>query len=174
MTSFIIDAHLNRKMPAQWKSDASFCAFCRIIFEGASAHKVYENENVIAILDILPLRRGHVLVIPKTHISRLSDLPPKLAGSMGEAVSKVADALTKALDHTALNVVCNQEYAQAVPHVHYHIVPAPKLSGPESEPIAPPLAPVSMGEMHRREFLGREELDDEEAEVLCRIIRSKL
>jgi HIT domain len=97
-------------------------------------------------IDILPLRKGHTLVIPKIHQSRISELPPDYAASVGEAVSKVADALTKsmytkhygvllcrsaicsatlihshgslvALQNSALNVVCNQEYAQAVPHV---------------------------------------------------------
>lgn len=86
-------------------------------------------------IDILPIRQGHVLVIPKVHYQRLSDLPADIARATGEAVSKVANALTKgaahpfcafvtlcscdiqAMDNTALNVVCNQEYAQAVPHV---------------------------------------------------------
>lgn len=67
--------------------------------------------------DILPLRPGHTLVIPKAHYPRLSDLPAELAGAVGAAVSRVARALVDALDNTALNVVCNQEYAQAVPHV---------------------------------------------------------
>ena len=43
--------------------------------------------------DILPLRRGHTLVIPKVHISRVSELPPEFAAATGEAVSKVANAL---------------------------------------------------------------------------------
>ena len=87
---------------------------------------------------MLPIRAGHTLVIPKAHIPKLSDLPPDLASAVGEAVSKVANALTegtllhtrnmlyvqlesmilyKAMGNTGLNVVCNQEYAQAVPHV---------------------------------------------------------
>ena len=82
----------------------------------------------------MPIRRGHTLVVPKAHFMRLSDLPEAQAGALGAAVSKVCNALVKgttqrmkrktkltptmiALDHTALNVVCNQEYAQAVPHV---------------------------------------------------------
>jgi len=85
--------------------------------------------------DILPLRKGHTLVVPKAHISRLSELPSELAAAIGESVTKVARSLTLgelyannlllwlnilcclALENTALNVVCNQEYAQAVPHV---------------------------------------------------------
>lgn len=46
-------------------------------------------------VDVLPLRKGHTLVIPKPHISRLSDLPPELAAAMGKAISRVARALTE-------------------------------------------------------------------------------
>ncbi|KAF8517420.1 HIT-like protein [Hysterangium stoloniferum] len=173
MTSFIIDSHKTRNVAQSWKEEPAFCAFCRIIENGAKAYKVYENDNVIAILDILPIRRGHLLVIPKPHYQRLSDLPPHIASALGAAVSKVANALTQAINSTALNVVCNQEYAQAVPHVHYHIVPAPSLSAATSSMLSLP-APTSTEEMHRREYLGREELDDEEAQVITQAIRSKL
>ena len=50
MTSYIIDSHKTRKMGGEWKPDPPFCAFCRIIKDGAKAYKVYENEGVIAIL----------------------------------------------------------------------------------------------------------------------------
>jgi hypothetical protein len=50
MTSYIIDTHKARKMAGDWKPDATFCAFCRIIQDGAKAYKVYENDSVIAIL----------------------------------------------------------------------------------------------------------------------------
>ncbi|KAF8574329.1 HIT-like protein [Ramaria rubella] len=173
MTSYIIDTHIARKLSPEWKPDAPFCAFCRIIKEGAQAYKVYENESVIAILDILPLRPGHVLVIPKEHYKCVSDLPPEIAGATGQAISKVANALTKAMNNTALNVVCNQEYAQAVPHVHYHIVPAPSTASSAAPEAAPP-APLSKEEMHQREFLGRSELDDDDAETISQRIRSKL
>ncbi|KAF5382305.1 hypothetical protein D9757_008477 [Collybiopsis confluens] len=122
MTSFIIKDHVRRPKHT-WNQD--YCAFCRIIAGEAPSNPVYENDKVVAFLDIMPLRRGHTLVIPKVHYSRLSELPPEYAAAIGEAVSKVAHALTQALGNTALNVVCNQEYAQAVPHVHYHIIPAP-------------------------------------------------
>jgi hypothetical protein len=50
MTSFIIGDHKTRKVAQSWKEDTPFCAFCRIIENGAKAHKVYENQKVIAIL----------------------------------------------------------------------------------------------------------------------------
>ncbi|KAJ8523192.1 hypothetical protein ONZ45_g290 [Pleurotus djamor] len=133
---------------------------------------VYETEQVIVILDIMPLRRGHILAIPKHHCSRLSDLPPDYAGPLGEAISKVANALTLALDNTALNVVCNQEYAQAVPHVHYHIIPAPRLNAPVE--VKRTSTTLSHRAMHQAEFEKREELDDYDAEMLVKGIRAHL
>ncbi|KAJ7288532.1 HIT-like protein [Mycena rebaudengoi] len=171
MTSFLIKAHENRA-PSQWGSDAE-CAFCSIIKNETPSTRVFENDKVIAILDIMPLRRGHTLVIPKAHFSRLSELPPEFSAAVGVAVTKVAHALTLALGNTALNVVCNQEYAQAVPHVHYHIIPAPTFGKPPPDSPRGP-EPLTRREMHQREFESRGELDDEEAAVLVKQIRAKL
>ncbi|KAF5318249.1 hypothetical protein D9611_014677 [Ephemerocybe angulata] len=174
MTSFIIDAHLDRKIPPKWNKDES-CTFCRIIDRELPSSIVFENEQVIAILDILPLRKGHTLVIPKTHVARLSELPPDFAAATGAAVSKVANALTQALEHTGLNVVANQEYAQIVPHVHYHIIPAPRLDSSASsiEPTAP-VSQLSQKNMHRMERSARDELDDDVAEELVTKVKAHL
>jgi len=172
MTSFIINSHVGRQTPSAWAHNEK-CAFCRIIDGELPASTVYETEKVIAILDILPLRPGHTLVIPKAHISKLSDLPPDLASAAGEAVSKVANALTEAMGNTGLNVVCNQEYAQAVPHVHYHIIPAPQLGSNSPEAVAGQ-APRTHQEMHQKEFESRHELDDDDANVLVTRIRARL
>ncbi|KIJ59463.1 hypothetical protein HYDPIDRAFT_100687 [Hydnomerulius pinastri MD-312] len=178
MTSFMINAHVGRKLHHQWKDDPR-CTFCRIIADELPATRVYEDEEVIAILDILPLRAGHTLVIPKTHISRVSDLPPEVAAAMGKAVSKVARALSEATENTGLNVVCNQEYAQAVPHVHYHIIPAPILgastpSNPKQTTVSSRNTPMTRRELHQREFEARDELDEEEGSALAVKIRARL
>ncbi|KAG2116846.1 HIT-like protein [Suillus clintonianus] len=179
MTSFIIGAHTNRSIPTEWRDDADRdCPFCRIIAGEMPSTRLYEDDKVIAILDILPLRRGHTLVIPKAHYSRVSELPPDYAGAVGQAVTKVANGLAKALGNTALNVVCNQEYAQAVPHVHYHIIPAPSFdSTPRvdvSEKAKEDEIPLSRREMHQKEFESREELDEDEGKGLAVRIRASL
>ncbi|KAK7464706.1 hypothetical protein VKT23_005912 [Stygiomarasmius scandens] len=130
----------------------------------------------------MPLRRGHTLVIPKTHCSRLSELSPEYAAAVGQAVSKIANALTKALDNTGLNVVCNQEYAQAVHHVHYHIIPAPKFDSSGSVEAPSTRSQVSTREeppktirqMHQMEFESRNDLDEEEGILLVDKIRARL
>ncbi|KIP03734.1 hypothetical protein PHLGIDRAFT_77062 [Phlebiopsis gigantea 11061_1 CR5-6] len=177
MTSFIIKAHEHRELPQSWKSHPG-CVFCKIISGDSPAFKVYEDEKVVAILDIQPLRPGHTLVIPKTHEPRVSELPPEFAAAVGVAVSKVSNAIAQGLENTALNVVCNQEYAQAVPHVHYHIIPAPNFNG------GVPSSPVYTGdrvtraltqkEMHFKEFEARNELDDDDAAQLLSKIRARL
>ncbi|KAF9013377.1 HIT-like protein [Cyathus striatus] len=178
MTSFIIKSHVGRMVPQAWKQDDS-CPFCRIIKNETTSWKVYENDKVVAFLDILPLRRGHTLVIPKIHVPRLSELPPDYAAAIGEAVSKVARALTLAVKNTGLNVVCNQEYAQAVPHVHYHIIPAPTFE-PDAGDVKDTnkavggRAPLTVREMHLKEFESREELDDDDADELAAKIRAQL
>ncbi|KAJ7069997.1 HIT-like protein [Mycena amicta] len=184
MTSFLIKAHVDRPTSPWASSPPSSessshdpdCTFCQIIARTLSASIVYETPLVIAILDILPLRRGHTLVIPKTHYSRVSELPGEYSRAVGEAVSVVAKALTEALDNTGLNVVCNQEYAQAVPHVHYHVIPAPVFSSSRPSPIPakPEADPPSQRAMHRLEFESRSELDDDDAVALAEKIRSKL
>ncbi|KAF8798842.1 HIT-like protein [Phlegmacium glaucopus] len=175
MTSFIIKSHVGRQIPSAWAHDDN-CAFCRIIRGELPSSTVYETEKVIAILDILPLRAGHTLVIPKAHIPKLSDLPPDLASAVGKAISKVANALTEVMGNTGLNVVCNQEYAQAVPHVHYHIIPAPQLesSSPSSTKAVGGQIPLTHTEMHQKEFESRHELDDGDADVLVKRIRARL
>ncbi|KAG1764561.1 HIT-like protein [Suillus occidentalis] len=159
MTSFIIGAHTNRSIPTEWRDDADRnCPFCRIIAGEMPSTRLYEDDKVIAILDILPLRQ--------------------YASAVGQAVTKVANGLTKALGNTALNVVCNQEYAQAVPHVHYHIIPAPTF---DSNAGVGPLEkakeneiPLSRREMHQREFESREELDEDEGMNLAVRVRASL
>ncbi|KAI0785225.1 HIT-like protein [Abortiporus biennis] len=181
MTSFIIKAHEGRELPSSWKEDPE-CIFCRIIRGDASAFKLYETDKVVAFLDILPLRQGHTLVVPKTHYSRVSELPSEYAAATGEAVSKVANALTKAMNNTGLNIVCNQEYAQAVPHVHYHIIPAPIFSSSSPKNTTQDIEgggdhrtrTLTQKEMHKAEFETRNELDDDEAEELAKRIKSRL
>lgn len=88
-------------------------------------------------------------------------------------MAKVAKALVLALNNDGLNVVCNQEYAQAVPHVHYHLIPAPILGG-SAKVVSSGVPPLSGRQMARLEFEARSELDEEEGEELSKIIRAKL
>ncbi|KAH9942904.1 HIT-like protein [Amylocystis lapponica] len=176
MTSFIIKAHEGRAIAEEWQSWKDDCPFCRIIRGEASAFRVFENDKVIAVLDILPLRPGHTLVIPKTHCARVSELPLEFAAATGEAITRVSHAMTEALQNTRLNVVCNQEYAQAVPHVHYHIIPAPSLEAPEdlSENVDHVSVPLREKDIGFRERELRDELNDEAGNAIAEKIRARM
>lgn len=71
------------------------CAFCKIGAGEAPAHVVYEDEENLAFLDILPLRRGHTLVVPKAHVAQVSELSPDQAASLAKAVVNVTRAVGK-------------------------------------------------------------------------------
>ncbi|NNF05824.1 MAG: HIT family protein [Candidatus Eisenbacteria bacterium] len=99
--------------------------FTKIIKGEIPCHKVYENDLVFAFLDISPLSRGHVLVIPKEPAATLDQLSAESAGALGEALPALCRAVMKATGATAYNILQNNgaEAHQAVFHVHFHIIP---------------------------------------------------
>jgi len=101
------------------------CPFCRIVAGELPAEVVYEDEHVLAFLDIYPMNPGHTLVVPKSHVERLSDLPDELCGPLFAAARKVAVAAISALGASGANVGLNDGRAagQAIPHLHIHVVP---------------------------------------------------
>ena len=89
------------------------------------AHKVYEDGETLAFMDIMPRCEGHTLVIPKTPVRNLLDASPgQLAGCM-KTVQKVAAAAMKAFGADGLTVLQANEAAggQVVFHMHFHVMP---------------------------------------------------
>lgn len=102
------------------------CIFCEIIQLKAEASVVYENKHLIAIMDAYPLTEGHVLVIPKTHESRINCLEPKLRSHMfdvGHSVAEAQKALGLGVGGTNLLLNDGKDANQTVPHVHLHVIP---------------------------------------------------
>ena len=101
------------------------CIFCRIIGGEINAHRVYENEEVLAFLDIHPASRGHKMVVPRVHAERLDLLEDRHVGSLFLGVKRVMALLEKALKPDGLNVGWNHGPAagQHVNHLHVHILP---------------------------------------------------
>ena len=101
------------------------CLFCKIIAGNIPANKIYENDRVVAFLDILPVNPGHILVLPKEHFENLLDLPEELAVAMILATKKIARAVVEALGLEAFNININngREAGQTVAHSHFHIIP---------------------------------------------------
>ena len=102
------------------------CVFCKIVDAQLPAHKVYENHEILAFLDIRPINPGHTLVIPKTHVANLDTLEPSLAGRLFQVAGQIAAALRKSgLRCEGINVWLADGKAafQEVPHVHIHVIP---------------------------------------------------
>ena len=101
------------------------CVFCAIAAGEIPAFKVYEDELVLAYLDINPFSKGHTLVIPKAHTEGLLDTPDETLAAVVARVKKVAAHLKSALGCDGFNILQNNGEAagQTVRHVHFHIVP---------------------------------------------------
>lgn len=99
--------------------------FDRILDGELPCHKVYEDEHVLAFLDIFPLSPGHTLVIPKERRAYLHELSDDVAAALGRVLPRIARAAMAASGARAYNVLQNNGAAahQAVFHVHFHVIP---------------------------------------------------
>lgn len=96
------------------------CLFCRIAAGALPAHKLYEDDHILAFLDLHPIRPGHALVIPKAHHVWFEDLPPDLATRVTTCAQQLARRMKAlygvprvAMFYTGIHV----------PHAHAHVVP---------------------------------------------------
>lgn len=103
----------------------SDCIFCKIIDGEIPCVKIFEDEEVLAFLDVGPVSEGHTLIIPKHHCSRLDQCDAQIIATLAAHFGKVAKAVVKAVNADGYNVICNTGKAagQAVDHVHFHIIP---------------------------------------------------
>lgn len=99
--------------------------FAKILMGEIPSIKVYEDENCLAFMDIMPQAKGHTLVIPKTPAENLFDLPPAMAGPLLLATQKVARAVKAALQAPGIMIAQLNGTAagQSVFHMHFHIIP---------------------------------------------------
>lgn len=99
--------------------------FDKILAGDIPCHRVYEDEHVLAFLDIGPLADGHTLVIPKERRATLHELSDDAAAALGRVLPRIARAVLAATGATAYNVLQNNgaEAHQAVMHVHFHVIP---------------------------------------------------
>lgn len=103
----------------------SNCLFCQIISGDIPSHRVYEDDAVVAFLDIHPVNPGHTLVVPRAHSTSLLDARPEDIHRALDVVQKLAPAIVTATGATAFNVGQNNGHdaGQVVPHLHLHIMP---------------------------------------------------
>ena len=105
------------------------CLFCAIVAGSAAAHVVLDEPDVVAFLDIRPVFKGHVLVVPRAHIVTLPELPTPLLTAVFTVVQRCASAMVEGLGAQGSWVAQNNVVSQAVPHVHVHVVPRNRGDG---------------------------------------------
>ena len=101
--------------------------FSKIIAGSIPCHKVYEDAQVFAFLDIAPLSRGHTLVVPKEAAATMDQLSDESAAALGRVLPRICRAVMAVTGVTDYNVLENNGVGahQAVPHVHFHVIPKP-------------------------------------------------
>jgi histidine triad (HIT) family protein len=104
---------------------AADSVFTRIIRGEIPCQRIFENEHLLAMLDINPLAEGHTLVIPKRQVERLEQLPPEEAAEIARHLGRIAARIVAVTGAEGYNILQNNGAAagQVVPHVHFHIIP---------------------------------------------------
>ena len=107
----------------------SDCIFCSIVAGNIPCIRIFEDDAVLAFMDIGPISDGHTLVIPKAHFGRLHECSTEVLAGISNCIGRIAQAVVSAVDAEAYNVLCNNGAAagQLVEHVHFHIIP--RISG---------------------------------------------
>ena len=101
------------------------CIFCDIIENKIPSKKVYEDDNVLAILDISQVTYGHTLVMPKKHFKNILEADEETACQCISVAQKLARQIVENLDAKGCNILnnCNEVAGQSVDHLHFHIIP---------------------------------------------------
>jgi histidine triad (HIT) family protein len=105
------------------------CVFCQVVHGAAHAHLVASGDVAVAFLDSAPVFRGHVLVVPRQHVTTIADLPSEFVGSYFTEVQRIAAALPQILGCEGTFVAINNVVSQSVPHLHTHVVPRRRKDG---------------------------------------------
>lgn len=101
------------------------CIFCNIIEGSIPSKKVYEDENILAILDISQATEGHTLVLPKKHYDNILDIDKDTLSSLIEIVRSLSIKIVNNTGALGCNILnnCGEVSGQTVNHIHFHIIP---------------------------------------------------
>lgn len=101
------------------------CIFCKIVKGEVPSHKIYENDEVLAFLDINPVNIGHSLIIPKKHFVNIYETPENILVDMFKAAKIISKAIKSELKADGINITMNNDSAagQIIFHSHIHVIP---------------------------------------------------
>ncbi|MFI6133019.1 HIT family protein [Micromonospora sp. NPDC051141] len=105
------------------------CVFCGIVAGEVPGFVVTDEPDGVAFLDTRPVFKGHVLVVPRTHLVALTDLPGDALPGYFRLVQRIAAAVETGLGSGGTFVAMNNKVSQSVPHLHTHVVPRTKGDG---------------------------------------------
>ena len=103
--------------------------FCQIVAGEVAGDTVLETDDLVAFLDARPVFKGHVLLVPRTHVETLPDLPAGERDGFLAAAQRLAVAVKTGLGAQGSFVAINNTVSQSVPHLHLHVVPRTKGDG---------------------------------------------
>ncbi|HTW55818.1 MAG TPA: HIT domain-containing protein [Thermoplasmata archaeon] len=99
------------------------CIFCEIVAHRSPAYVLYEDEATVAFLDLFPFTRGHLLVVPKRHGARLSDLPAADGGALFRTLAQLCRRVERLAPDYNVALNAGAAAGQIVFHVHFHVIP---------------------------------------------------
>ena len=133
------------------------CIFCKIVNGEIKSRLIMESKNSIAFLDAFPVTKGHTLVIPKTHYSKIQDMSQDDSVDLFRVVYGVVSKIDKITGSTLLAIHNGKESGQEIPHVHVHLIPR------QSNDLAGPVHSM---------FKNKPNLSDEEFDQLHMMLKS--
>ncbi|MBW2984017.1 HIT family protein [Candidatus Woesearchaeota archaeon] len=107
------------------------CIFCKIVKGDIPCAKIFEDDKVVAFLDIAPANKGHALIVTKKHYENLLDVSDEVLWDLMNKAKKIARAMSSAIGAEGFNILMNNKKVagQLVPHAHVHIIPRFKGDG---------------------------------------------
>ena len=105
------------------------CLFCAIAAGEADAAVVHADDDTVAFLDIRPVFKGHVLLVPRAHVETYADLPGEGVGPFFATGQRLSRAVVAAMGAQGSFVAMNNVVSQSVPHLHLHVVPRVRKDG---------------------------------------------
>ena len=101
------------------------CIFCKIAAGEIPSRKIYEDKDLIAIMDLNPTSKGHSLIIPKEHCTNIYDIDEDIAAKVMKTAKKLATKMTVALNCDGFNLLQNngETAGQTMFHFHIHLIP---------------------------------------------------
>ena len=105
------------------------CAFCAILAGDGPADVVHDGPSAMAFLDTSPVFHGHVLLVPRSHVTTLADLPPDELPGFFTLAQRLERAVESATEAPGSLIMINNVISQSVPHLHLHVIPRRSKDG---------------------------------------------